>query len=251
MSASQKERYKQEPYQCPICGKEFKSQGTHLFTHTEGGFVPWSKGGGHYRPESLAKMSASQKARFKREPTPNKGMPMTAAQKLKLRLSHLGKSHQHSDAAKQKMSEATKGIPKSPHMREILRQNNREILADPVRAQRRLELAMAGCKRRPTSIEKMFIGLCAKHGLPYRFVGDGQVWINRANPDFINTNGKKQLVEILGRYWHTEEETAKRVAHYKRYGFECITIWEEELKNEDAILRKIGAANELEEVKNG
>ena len=91
-------------------------------------------------------------------------------------------------------------------------------------------------------MEKKFSELCAKYSLPYRYVGDGQIWINKKNPDFINTNGKKQLVEILGRHWHKESETAERVAHYKRYGFDCITIWEEELENEAVVLSKIGGA---------
>ena len=43
-------------------------------------------------------------------------------------------------------------------------------------------------------------------------------------PDFINTNGKKAVIEILG-WRHPEEDEEKLPKHYKKYGIECRIIW--------------------------
>jgi len=55
---------------------------------------------------------------------------------------------------------------------------------------------------RPTKLEKIFMKLCRKNNLPFRYVGDGSFWIGNANPDFVDSNGKKICVEIFGEYWH-------------------------------------------------
>ena len=102
-----------------------------------------------------------------------------------------------------------------------------------------IKKTMANCARLPSGPEKSFIGLCSQYNLPFEYTGNGKIWIDGQNPDFINTDGKKQLVEILGNYWHNKEETQKRVEHYAKYGFECITIWENELKDENLVLSKL------------
>ena len=101
-------------------------------------------------------------------------------------------------------------------------------------------------KIRPTKPEKFFIELCQKHGLPYKYTGDGSFWIEWMNPDFVNCNGEKIAVEIFGDYWHkyrkglknyqTEEGRKKLL---KKYGWDCIIIWESELKNEKLVLDKL------------
>lgn len=50
--------------------------------------------------------------------------------------------------------------------------------------------------------EKRFIELCRKYHLPFRYVGDGSRWIGSYNPDFVEENGRKLVVEIFGEYWH-------------------------------------------------
>ena len=90
--------------------------------------------------------------------------------------------------------------------------------------------------------------ICKKHNLPYKYVGNGKFWIEGRNPDFIESNGKKVVVEVFGRYWHsalysrkipyrlTQEGTLK---HYKKYGFKCIILWDNELKNEQLVLEHL------------
>ena len=45
-------------------------------------------------------------------------------------------------------------------------------------------------------------------------------------PDFVNVNGLKVVIEVFGYYWHKPEDEEKKIKHYKKFGYECIVIWE-------------------------
>lgn len=100
--------------------------------------------------------------------------------------------------------------------------------------------------------EKAFIGICQKYNLPFKYVGDGQVWIGHVNPDFVDVNGKKIAIDIFGDYWHTplfRQEAIRftyteqgRKLTLKKYGWKLIVIWQSELKlpnAEEKILGKL------------
>jgi len=77
----------------------------------------------------------------------------------------------------------------------------------------------------------------------YKFVGDGKVIIDGFNPDFINCNGQKKIIELYGDYWHNlpgyKERDIRRLKSYKKYGYQTLIIWEHELKNLNRIKEKI------------
>ena len=79
----------------------------------------------------------------------------------------------------------------------------------------------------------------------YKYIGDGQVWIARGNPDFININGKKKLIEVFHPYFkiknHGSVEEYKRIryAKFAPYGFTTLFISGEELKDKDNLVKKI------------
>jgi len=223
-------------YQCDICGKRLEVAGSHPATHKLGGKIPWNKGGAYLSPEARANISRAQKARFQRMDIPNKGIPHTEEAKRKMSLANRGRTHSVSLEARGRIATGHKGRQRPPHVREILAECNRRRMADPAH----LRKMRIGQGVKPTSIEQCFIDLCTAYNLPFRYVGNGAVWIERMNPDFINTNGKKQVVEILGSYWHNEEETQSRISRYAGYGFECIPIWDEELKDTSLVLMKLG-----------
>lgn len=212
---------------CDICGKILEKAGSHPAIHKLEGKLSWNKGGGYYSPEARANMSKGQKARFQRMDAPNKGIPHTEETKEKNRQAHLGKSHIVSQEARQKISEAHKGKPR-PDV----------VLRNYIPEQRRKMLK--GLIKRPTKPERTFISLCHQYNLPYKYVGNGDVIIGNKNPDFINVNGEKKVVEILGSYWHNEQETQDRIALYAQYGFQCIPIWEYKLRDTNLILSKLG-----------
>lgn len=93
-----------------------------------------------------------------------------------------------------------------------------------------------------TAPEKTFMSICRKCLLPFHFVGDGALWLGRANPDFVH-NTKKIVVEIFGDYWHSpllnhkmrNVATVKgRTEQLKAEGYKCIILWESDLKRKDA-----------------
>lgn len=73
----------------------------------------------------------------------------------------------------------------------------------------------------------------------WKYVGDGQLIIGGRCPDFININGKKDLIELFGNYWHRGENPANKINHYKSYGFRCMVIWENELEDEELLAKRL------------
>jgi len=188
-------------------------------------------------------MSNSQILRFKRMPTPNKGVPMPPERKLKISQAKLGKPRNLTPDQRAKfvknLSAAKTGNPRPEHIQKMLAEYSRARMSDPVLKEEICRKALSGLRKRPTSLEQKFINLCEKYNLPFRYVGDGQIWINGKNPDFINTNGKKELVEVLGKYWHNIDETQDRITHYSKYGFKCIPVWEDDFLEDEKVLDAI------------
>lgn len=83
--------------------------------------------------------------------------------------------------------------------------------------------------KKPTMPE-LFLGIYLEDRYPreWAYNGDGGrgIVIGGRVPDFVNINGRKQVIEELGVYWHLLEDEVERIEHYKKYGYECIVVWE-------------------------
>lgn len=69
----------------------------------------------------------------------------------------------------------------------------------------------------------------------------GNIIIENKIPDIIDNKNKK-IVEFYGDYWHkddTIEDQEERIALFKRNGYDCIIIWEKELKNEKSVINRL------------
>lgn len=111
---------------------------------------------------------------------------------------------------------------------------------------------LAPKNRSPNGLETLLINLIMRKGLPYKFVGNGTHMIGLRNPDFIHNEGQKKVIELFGNYWHSPLMNPKvrfsarkdmTVKAYERKGYECLVIWEDELKNLDRLEKKIGEFN--------
>ena len=100
--------------------------------------------------------------------------------------------------------------------------------------------------RRPNFPELQLQSILDKH-FPdeWKYTGSGSFWVEGKNPDFTNVNGRKQVIEMFGVYWHdsslfpdrlNEEEL---IAHYKSFGFDCLVIWEYDVWDEMLVLKRI------------
>ena len=77
----------------------------------------------------------------------------------------------------------------------------------------------------------------------WKYIGkDREVSIGGKYPDFININGKKEVIEVWGFYWHFGENEEALMEHYKKYGFKCLVIWDYECNPID-IKRKMEEFN--------
>jgi hypothetical protein len=80
----------------------------------------------------------------------------------------------------------------------------------------------------------------------WKYVGDGKFWIEGKNPDFVNVNGKKIVIEYNGFraidrtgkiFGHTEEKDQAKTYHYAKYGFKTINLYRKDLNNLEEILK--------------
>jgi len=105
---------------------------------------------------------------------------------------------------------------------------------------------IAAQRRRPTKPERELMRIINENNLPFRYVGDGSLILYGLNPDFVDCDGSKRIIEVFGDYWHSgkrdlrwqETEQGKK-AVYGQLGFKALVIWEHELKEPDKVLEKI------------
>ena len=102
--------------------------------------------------------------------------------------------------------------------------------------------------------ELIFQKICEKNNLDFHYVGDGQLWIGKKrklNPDFIEANGNKICIEIMGQYWHSPLLNSNlqennlltyREKHYRKYKWIPVFIWDTDLLRKDReqfVLKKL------------
>lgn len=85
--------------------------------------------------------------------------------------------------------------------------------------------------RSPT-LPEVFLRLYLERTFPGEWAYNGDkrqnVVIGGRVPDFVNINGRKAFIEELGGigYYHFLEDEKEKVEHYKKYGYECIIVFE-------------------------
>ena len=190
-------------------------------TEFKKGYIPWNKGKKNPYPESTliamskihSGMHHSVETEFKKDFTPWNKNKKTGA---------LSKGH------KENISKALKG--KMPKNIKLL--HNKE------------NIKKALTRRIPTSLEDKFQKVIDKFDLPYKYVGDGKFFIEKYNPDFINTNHEKIAIEVYARYYKLrnnktiEEWKNERQKVFNKYGWKILYFNEVEV-NEENVLEKI------------
>jgi len=72
----------------------------------------------------------------------------------------------------------------------------------------------------------------------YSFVGNGKVIIGNRCPDFLDKKTNR-IIELYGRYWHSNDNPEDKIQYYNSFGYSCLVIWDDELKDVDALIAKI------------
>jgi len=169
---------------------------------------PVSLLGRHLSKQAREKMSKAAKTRMlqRKGKTYEQIYGVEKAQKIKEKMS---KTQQK---MKEKKSEQQKEKWRNPQTKEMM-----------------LKRFLSNITKRPTSYETKIINLCEQHSLPFKYVGDGQIWIAYKNPDFIETNGKKLLIEVYDQYWHSEDYEESRGKLFSRFGFKTLFLSQKDL----------------------
>lgn len=124
--------------------------------------------------------------------------------------------------------------------RQKMAQLQRELWLDIEHKNRQLRAMMMGQTIKPNKPECCVMGILNELFLhEWEYVGDGAIVINGKNPDFINVNGKKLIIEVFGDYWHKGENPNIRKSIFAKYGYDTMVLWESELKNRDDVVQKL------------
>lgn len=192
------------------------------------GKTTWMKGR-HHTEEAKRKIGKAGKGRIISEETraklrgrssTMKGKHHTQEAKEKNRLAHLGKTTWN------------KGIPWSEETRHKVQMNWRN--------EEYTKMMGRSTVRKPSKPEKHLIEFLNIH-FPneWKYVGDFKFWIEGRNPDFININGKKAIIEYNGYWKHTKEKDEAKTQHYALYGFKTLNLYPQDLKNESHLVQTI------------
>mgnify|MGYP001586202353 FL=1 len=71
----------------------------------------------------------------------------------------------------------------------------------------------------------------------WTFIGDGKIPIGGKHPDFYDN--KNAIIELFGDYWHRGENPQNRIDFFKNINYNCIVIWEHELRHKKELTQKL------------
>lgn len=107
---------------------------------------------------------------------------------------------------------------------------------------------MVSNRAKPNGQERLLDGMINSITDEFAYNGDASqgVVVGGKVPDFVNVNGKKQVIELFGDWYgqkktgFTEGESEERLKLvYDKFGFDCLIIWERELKDANRLITKI------------
>lgn len=150
----------------------------------------------------------------------------------------------HTSESNRKRSETLRGRLKPKRFVEDLKKRYK----NPEYKEKWLKSIFGGLGLRPTKPEKV-VQKILNNLFPeeWKYVGDGSILIGFKNPDFMNVNGQKKVIEMFGDYWHSKKVTGKtkkqeenqRIKHFAGYGYKTLIIWERELRDMKKVCNKI------------
>lgn len=133
------------------------------------------------------------------------------------------------------------GIEEAERLREVRRESGKRQwarMSEEERERASEQSRINGAKsigipnnRQPSIPEILFTDRLNKESPNiWKYVGDGQVWIAGANPDFLNINGQKLLIETYTPYFKerdygsVENYIEQRGTHFLKYGFKTLFL---------------------------
>ncbi len=172
----------------------------------KGKLVPWNKGKHHMQKE--------------KHPLWNKPCPEYVKIKVSEGLKRWYKEHEH--------PKTMLGMHHSEETKQKISMKCRKLWENPEFKEKAIRNSLKALFIRPTSLEKKLIELIQKYSLPFKYCGDGSLIISGFNPDFMESNGRKLLIETANRIHHNENYEKQRYAIFAKYGFRTLILWWED-----------------------
>lgn len=218
------------------------------------GHIPWDKGI-NYSEEIRVKMrgprpsiAGSNNPMYGKHRTQEVKKAISKAQQKRFenpeerqKLSELNKGKIQTEEARRKKSKALKGRPawnKGKHHTEEAKRKIKEAWQNPIYREKVLKAVALACHKRPTNPEARLRDILEKNMPQFKYNGDCSLGVILAGlvPDFVNTDGRKEVIEVFGNYWHEQinmpwhRTELGRIMAYHSVGYRCLVIWENELR---------------------
>lgn len=195
----------------------------------------------------------------------NLGKKLSEKTKQKIRLSSIGRPHIVSDEYKAKISKSLKGRKReTPIWNKGLTKETNASVASIAKKKTGVSQTKETKKKhsdrmfelwqnnnfikiqkesrqiKPNKPETAILNLLNRlYPTEWKYTGDFSFMINGKNPDFVNCNGQKKIIELFGDYWHKGQNPEDRAKIFKLFGYDTLVIWESELKNINKVTNKI------------
>ena len=222
---------KELPFCACGCGERVnKVRNKYIYGHNRGGQVGWNKG-----------LTKETDERVMRHSEVMKGRTVTIQVKNKLSELMMGDRNPMKNPEIVFKCMGNESPAKRPEVRKKLSEAITALWKDPEYVEKMTEARIKGQQIKPNRPERQ-IETLLNQLLPneYKINVKGEVMtLGRKIPDFVNVNGQKKLIEFNGDYWHTEEETEKRVELFKSLEYETLVIWEHEMEDMKLVVDKI------------
>jgi very-short-patch-repair endonuclease len=107
------------------------------------------------------------------------------------------------------------------------------------------EVSMRLARQTPSSLELKMMRIIDENKLPYRFVGNGNFFIENKCPDFVNCNGEKIALEVFYREHKNQFRgnvngwMQNRQKLFNKYGWK-VMFFDETQVNDDFVMRRLG-----------
>jgi hypothetical protein len=167
-----------------------------------------------------------------------------ATEEMHNKMSSIAKEIQNRPETKENNSKKSKDRWQNIEYKEKLKKKHKENWQNNEYAKR----MFAARDLKPNKTENFMDSLVQQaRSTDFIYSGDGKIFIAGKVPDWFNVNGKKQIIELFGDYYHSEkftgrtnkQEEKQRKDHFSKYGYDCLIIWEHELKEPDKVINKI------------
>jgi hypothetical protein len=217
------------------------------------GSIPWNKGLINiYTKETINKMSQTRKLKYSGNKHPwygkhhteetRKKMSESAKKKIftdehRINISKSGMGRKWSDETRKKLD--GRCMTGKQHTEETKR-NHSMLMKILWKDDEYIKKLMSARHIFPNKPETFILSILDNtYPGEWKYTGDFSFMINGKNPDFVNCNGQKKIIELYGDYWHRNDNPQDRMDLFAKFGYQTLIIWESELKDETELVKKL------------